>query len=263
MSEKIIVSMTSYPKRITNAGISIYLMLTKQTLSPDEIHLWLSVEEFPGMLADLPGDLQSIVLHPKVFIHWLPNNTYVHKRHEIFKLFDNDACVFLIDDDVIYNNALIETVMQTHRKWPNSIICYNQYSKHEYSGKHIIYGKPLPETSPKANHNRWCGQSMIPASIYPHIILDPEHQLVRNRCSPISDECWIQPWLVLYDIPVYHLSYDWGKDINPALSKTKGLCSTTHTIEANGLERRDNWLHAVLTAYPSIMNKYNKLWGYK
>ena len=46
MSERVIVSMTSYPKRITNVGKAIYLLLTKQTRKPDEIHLWLAEPEF-------------------------------------------------------------------------------------------------------------------------------------------------------------------------------------------------------------------------
>ena len=38
---KILVSMTSYPGRITNVYKSIGLLLTNQTQQPDEIHLWL------------------------------------------------------------------------------------------------------------------------------------------------------------------------------------------------------------------------------
>ena len=38
MSERVIVSMTSYPKRIVNVGKGVYYLLTKQTVKPDEIH---------------------------------------------------------------------------------------------------------------------------------------------------------------------------------------------------------------------------------
>ena len=35
MSERVIISMTSYPARISNVGKSIYFLLTKQIRKPD------------------------------------------------------------------------------------------------------------------------------------------------------------------------------------------------------------------------------------
>ena len=144
---KILVSMTSYPGRIKNVGISIFLLLEQQTLPPDEIHLWLAVSQFPSKEADLPEDLQKVLRHPKVTLHWLPENTYVHKRHEIFKIAAPEDCVFLIDDDVKYADNLIETVMGVHRKHPGCIVCYNNYSPHQYNGKHILYNYTSTRTT--------------------------------------------------------------------------------------------------------------------
>ena len=87
---KIVVSMTSYPGRIMNVGKSIFLLLKKQTIKPDEIHLWLSIEEFPNKEKSLPEDLNLIIEKcDDVFLHWLEKNTYVHKRHEIFKFIED------------------------------------------------------------------------------------------------------------------------------------------------------------------------------
>lgn len=260
--ERIIVSMTSYPKRITNVGKAIFFLLTKQTVKLDEIHLWLSTEEFPNKEKSLPLDLQQLLENNAAIIHWLPKNTYVHKRHEYFKIAQDNDLVFLIDDDVRYADDLIESVLKTHQKFPNCIICYNQYDKHEYNGKRILYGKKNKESKPMPNWNRWCGQSMIPAKLYPKDILDEAHQAVRDNSSPISDECWFQPWTVFYDIPIYHLFYDWGKDISPTINKWQGLTRLTHVKEANGYTYRDNWLNNVLRAYPEILNKYKKLFRY-
>lgn len=254
--------MTSYPGRIQNVGMSIFLLLTQQTLPPDEIHLWLAIPQFPNIENDLPVDLRTVIKHPDVFVHWLPENTYVHKRHEIFKIVSPNDCVFLIDDDVKYADDLIETVMKTHQKYPNCIVCYNQYESHTYDGIKIRYHKRLPETKPMACYNRWCGQSMIPAKLYPKHILSKPYQAVRNKTSPISDECWFQPWTVFYDIPIYHLHYDWGCDISNEINKWDGLCRYSHQKDDNGLERRDNWLNAVLRSFPSIMEKYKKLFNY-
>jgi len=262
MKERIIVTMTSYPGRINNVSKSIFLLLTKQTLKPDEIHLWLSIEEFPNKEKNLPKDLQTVIKHPKVFLHWLPKNTYVHKRHEYFKIAKENDLVFLIDDDVRYADDLIKTVVENHNKFPNCIICYNSYPYHKYVGRRIIYGPGVLEEEPSVNTVRWCGQSMIPSVLYPKEILNNENQIIRDKTSPISDECWFQPWTVFYDIPIFHLRYGWGIDIDKNNSKWKGLCKSSHQKDANGYEKRDNWMYAVLSSYPKLLEKYKMLFNY-
>lgn len=222
----------------------------------------MSEEEFSKKEQDLPLDLQLLISTSKLYVHWLPNNSYVHKRHEIFKYTRDEDCVFFIDDDVRYADNLIKNVMKQHEKYQNCIICYNSYPAHKYSGKHILYNNIVYETTPQINVSRWCGQSMIPSNIYPKHILSDEYQSIRNIVSPISDECWFQPWTVWYDIPILHLRYDWGRDIDKNINKFNGLCKSTHEKCANGLEKRDNWLFATLTAFPYIYEKYKQLFKY-
>lgn len=260
--ERIIVSMTSYPKRIMNIEKSIFYLLTKQTVKPDEIHLWLSIEEFPNQYDDLPENIKLLIDSDTIILHWVQKNTYVHKRHEYFKIAQDNDLVFLIDDDVRYADNLIETVINAYKKFNNCIICYNRYDKHEYKGKRIIYGPAINEIAPQINKVRWCGQSMIPAKLYPKECLNDEYQKIRDKTDPISDECWIQPWIVYYDIPIFHLNYGWGEDLSKNINKWHGICAMSHQKEANGLERRDNWLAAVLDAIPKLKEKYIKLFNY-
>jgi hypothetical protein len=51
-------------------------------------------------------------------------------------------------------------------------------------------------------------------------------------------------------------------DLDPNNGKDKGLVAWSHRKDDNGLEKRDNWLNAVLTAYPDIMKKYAKEFNY-
>ncbi len=260
-SSKIIVSITSYPGRIKNVGMSIFLLLTQQTVKPDEIHLWLAEPQFPNKEADLPKDLQTILRIPKIKLHWTKKDTYCHKRHEIFKFTEPSDLVFLFDDDVRYNDRLIETVLKDHERFPNAIIDYEWYSEHLYNGRRIIY-KNASDYSKPSTRFRWCGQSMIPASVYPMEVLDDEHTAVRDAICPVCDESWFTPWLVYHDIPIFCEHFGWGDDIDPDNSKWKGLCSSTHAVEANGYEKRDNWLYAVLTRYPELYAKYHATFNY-
>lgn len=200
-AERILVSMTSYPKRITNVGKAVWHLLTKQTVKPDEIHIWLAESEFPNKEKDLPSDLQPIAGMPNVFLHWTERNTYCNKRHEIFKTTSDNDLVFLMDDDVFYDVHLIETVLKVHKKNPNCIVNYNRYCETDY----------------------WCGQSMIPARLYPKQALNQKYQdFIFDNCIK-SDEVFINRWIKHFGIPVYNdLRFGWGTLIDKKITWHSG-----------------------------------------
>lgn len=68
---KIIVSMTSYPKRIMYVSIVVNELL-RQSRIPDEIHLWLAEPEFPEREKELPIELRNQIDNGIVCMHWLP-----------------------------------------------------------------------------------------------------------------------------------------------------------------------------------------------
>ena len=256
--------MTSYPARICNVGKAIYFLLSRQTVKPDEIHLWLAEPEFPNREKDLPADLNKIleVCSEQVFLHWIQKNTYCHKRHEYFNIAKDNDCIFIVDDDTYYSDNLIETVMKKHAEFPDAIISYHEASCHKYVGKHMLY--PVsPVGGPYVNLGRINGNSMFPFKSMPTEVYDRNNYDVRDRCTPICDESWITPWLVFHDVPIIWMKFGWGTEIDPSRVRMwQGLCSQTHKIEANGLERRDNWLSNVLDAFPKIKEKYERLFNY-
>ena len=211
---KILVSMTSYPGRIKNVGIAIFLILTQQTKKPDEVHLWLAESQFPHKEDDLPGDLRTIIKHPSVYLHWTEKDTYCHKRHEIFYIAQPDDHVFVIDDDTFYSNNLIADIMTMHEKHPNAIISYNNASRHVYKGKHILY-PTSPSGGPYINVGRINGNSMFPVNVVPREIYSRDNIETRDKCTPICDESWITPWLVYYDVPIIWMNFGWGTEIDP------------------------------------------------
>ena len=254
--------MTSYKKRITNLGKSIFALLYKQILPPDEIYIWLAEEEFPKKENELPSDVQEIISHEKLHLMWLKENTRVHKRHEIFKILKEDAYVFFIDDDVFYSNTLIKNVINASQMLKDSsIINYNPYENHGYKGTHILrlHAKARQK---EINIQRWCGQSMIPSHLYPKEILSDEMQKIRNKVSPYSDECWMWPWVVYYDIPIYSLTEGWGTDITKETGKASGLTSWRYKTNEQGRVNQDVWLENVLNAVPKLKEKFIKVFNY-
>jgi hypothetical protein len=106
----IIVSMTSWPKRIHNVGKVVYSLL-KNTVKPDKIICNLSIEEFPNKEKDLPEDLVLLTECTCFEIFWVEHNTNVFKKFipTLKRFYNNDYFLFTVDDDELYDSTYIET----------------------------------------------------------------------------------------------------------------------------------------------------------
>lgn len=116
--EKVIVSFTSYPKRIG----TIYKVLDSiisQTVLPDKIVLYLSSSEFKDF-----GKLPNFEKYEKYGfeIHWYEENLKSHKKwFYAFQEYRNDI-VITIDDDILYSNIALETLLKYHVQFPKCVI---------------------------------------------------------------------------------------------------------------------------------------------
>ena len=107
---KIYVSFTSWSKRIHHVCDTLFY-LTEQTLQPDKIYLTLSTDEFPNK--EIPEPLKELETILNFEIIWVKENTKAFKklipvlsRHK-----DEDCWILTIDDDVVYDNTYIETIV--------------------------------------------------------------------------------------------------------------------------------------------------------
>ncbi|MBQ3415268.1 MAG: hypothetical protein IJH39_08010, partial [Clostridia bacterium] len=114
ITDKLIVSFTSWPKRIQYCKHTIDLMMN-QTIVPDKIILNLSEDEFPNKKYDLPIELVNEEIdNDKFEIYWVKENTTVWKKIiPTMDRFPNDL-VFSIDDDIEYPSNYIEEMYKTY-----------------------------------------------------------------------------------------------------------------------------------------------------
>ena len=105
----IIVSLTSWPKRIFNVPIVLKNILNG-TLKPDYIELNLSSEEFPNKEDDLPKELLEI---EKLNINWEIGNSRTFKKiiPTLKKYYKKEYYLLSIDDDLIYSLDYIERMV--------------------------------------------------------------------------------------------------------------------------------------------------------
>ena len=117
---QIIVSLTSIPSRMETIGDCIDSLL-RQTMPADGVVLWLSRVNFPGAEADLPADIlarQSERFH----IAWVEGDIAPHKKYFYAMQKYRDAVVITVDDDVVYDEKLVENLYQGHLENPRAII---------------------------------------------------------------------------------------------------------------------------------------------
>ena len=118
---QLIVSLTSFPKRIDTIKFNLY-SLFNQSLKPDKIILWLSYEEFPNKEDDLPFD----VLRFKKLgleIGWCEDIKSFKKLIPSLREYPNDIIV-TVDDDIYLDEDWLKKLYEEYLKNPNYIVCH-------------------------------------------------------------------------------------------------------------------------------------------
>lgn len=115
--QKIIVSLTSYPKRINTVWLTIETLL-RQTVKPDKIILWLADTQFSGM-DSLPAELFG--LQERGLTIRFCSDLKSHKKYfYVMQEYPKDI-IILVDDDMFYPYDTIKQLMRMHKRYPNDI----------------------------------------------------------------------------------------------------------------------------------------------
>lgn len=115
---KIIVSLTSYPKRISVLP-NVIASLNNQTVKPDKIVIYLTKEEFAGHknLVDEKYFAENNAVICWVNHNYGPYNKFIYA----FKEFKDDI-IITVDDDFEYTETMIEELVMGATKFPDAII---------------------------------------------------------------------------------------------------------------------------------------------
>lgn len=115
--QKIIVSLTSYPKRINTVWLTIETLL-RQTVKPDKIILWLADTQFSG-IDSLPAELFD--LQERGLTIRFCSDLKSHKKYfYVMQEYPKDI-IILVDDDMFYPYDTIKQLMRMHKRYPNDI----------------------------------------------------------------------------------------------------------------------------------------------
>lgn len=113
-----ILSLTTYPARVNSVHWTIRTLLN-QSVSVDCIVLWLAASQFPGEA--IPQALRELENYG-VSIRFC-EDLRSHKKYFFALREYPDALVITVDDDVIYPENAVETLLQGHAAYPHDVIC--------------------------------------------------------------------------------------------------------------------------------------------
>lgn len=114
--EKIILSLKTYNKRYKTIGNTLKSLLL-QTVKPDHIIVWLDEDAPENKITEEMRNFEQYGIEYKHRnLDLKPHGKYFYAMRE----FPNDI-IITVDDDIIYPPDLIESLMKTHEKYPQSV----------------------------------------------------------------------------------------------------------------------------------------------
>lgn len=204
----IIVSLTSFPKRINEVWIVIDSIF-HQKLLPRKIILYLTEEEFPEHKKELPTRLLK---YEKLGLeicfrkyNLKPHNKYFYALQE-----HKNCCIITIDDDIYYHDDLISNLYNLHHQYP-SCICANTidiitFNQNGEFTSYKTWERPYSPQEPSL-YNLALGYNGV---LYPPHVFSSDDVFNIEKIKSLSlnaDDLWLKAHEILQNIPVVSSSF--------------------------------------------------------
>jgi hypothetical protein len=240
-SNRIIVSLTTFPLRINKVWIAIESIL-RQTHKPDKIILWLSKNQFPS-----ENILPKKLIEQKnrgLEIRFCEGDIKSHKKYYYtIKEFPNDF-LLTIDDDIIYPTTLISQLVDLNKIYPTAICCH-------LALKIQIEGEKLQPFNKWKNVKKQAGPSFNlffgsgGGTLFPPFSLHPEvlNDTVFKKLCFFADDVWLNCMCQLNDKMIVKSNY-YSSRLPIIFIRNKTL-----TVINNGQNENDVQIQAIRTYF--------------
>lgn len=241
----IIISLTSFPERIDTVWMTIVTLLN-QTVKPRLVVLWLADEQFPNREKDLPVKLIKLI--DKGLSIRFCDNLYPHKKYYYTMKEHPDKIIITVDDDIFYPEYLVEELMKTSIKYPNTICCtWAHEIKLDKNGQILPYSQWRHCVSESDEPSL----SLMPVGcggvLYPPRALDLEvfnDKSIRNLTLK-TDDLWLKCMAIKKKTPSVRVNKPAKIYFSILKTQNEGL-----HYENVGLDKNDVSMKNILTNYP-------------
>lgn len=187
--KEIIISLTSFPKRIDTLWITIETLL-RQTMKPDKIILWLAESQFDG-LESLPKKL--LQLQNRGLTIRFCDDLRSHKKYYYTMKENPESIVVLVDDDTFYSYDLVEKLYKMHLKNPTEIVCMTPTMISDFNDMPSKWKMPHPYD--RVEHSLSAQPYSGQGTLYPPHCMDEKYlfkkETIMNLC-PYADDLWLK-----------------------------------------------------------------------
>ena len=282
--EQIIISLTSYPARISTIHITLKSLLN-QTMKADKIILWLAPEQFPNKEKDLPKQLLDL-REEGLTIDWYHDIKSYKKLIPALKKYP-EAIIVTADDDIIYPKNWLELLYKGYHEEPLSISChrafritsnskavmdYSTWEKGEYIPSQGNFGiKGIDFDTSYCNFYTSGSGALYPPHLLYKDIYDEDLFL---KLAPTEDDVWYWAMAVQNDTPIHVIKDNLGlfeaniyANQEFALYNINSQNDTTNTIFKNIFNyypniskkiRQNKEIVISLTSYPARIKTVNQ-----
>lgn len=184
----LIVSLTSYGRRVQKTVYYTLVSLLKQSLLPNRIILWLSSDKWTE--DNLPKRLKGLKKYGIEYRFCNDIRSYT-KLIPSLKTAPEDTIV-TVDDDIIYSQGLLRTLYEEHEKHPSSICCIKALLPLSDQGNLLPYKTWKEATPTKGKEERVIFPLGVGAVLYPPQSLHKDVFLQDCFMSicPYADDIW-------------------------------------------------------------------------
>lgn len=198
----VIVSITTFPKRIDKLWLVIYSILN-QSIQPKKIVITLSKLQFSSE-KNLPHNLLKLIANGSIDLIWADDDLRSHKKYYyVMQKYPNDIIV-TADDDIIYERNMLKYLWNFHLKYPKSIIANNACFKtngiyKEWKNLNYKFYPPSYKVMPIG-----CGGVLYPPNSLMKDVFDKD---IIKRCCPLADDIWLNAMSILNNTLVVKTDY--------------------------------------------------------
>lgn len=189
----VIVSLTSYGKRVKTSAIYTVYSLLRQNVRAERVVLWLNEDDFNS--DNIPSDLRFLSHYGLEVRFGKDIGSYTKIIHSLEAF--PDKHIITADDDLFYTKTFIEEFVEAHRLHPKAII--------------TAWGKLpiLDDTQQLVSYDSWPEYHWTPADfeydsyalspmgvggvLYPSQVFDSEvgNEAVFSSLCPKADDIWL------------------------------------------------------------------------
>jgi hypothetical protein len=189
----VILSLTSYGKRVKGSAVFTVYSLLRQTVRPERVVLWLNEDEFNDQ--NLPSDLRFLCNYGLEVRYSKDIGSYTKIIHSLSAF--PDKHIITADDDLYYSKNFVQEFVEAHRQHPQTIITGFAKVPVSDGSQQLAPYEAWPEYHHVSASFQYDSSKIFPLGVggvlYPSHVFDDEvsNEAVFTALCPKADDIWL------------------------------------------------------------------------